>query len=86
MDASFRFREVDSRAAVLALIVALIGLAVILSSVAFGQAFADAAVRGAGGSLPTDRYELLLQMNAEAARIAGAVLLGVGAFVGLRRL
>ena len=86
MDASFRLRDVDSRVAVAAFLLALIGLALILSSAAFGQALADAAVRDAGGALATDRYDLLLQMNAEAARIAGAVLLGVGAFVGLRRI
>jgi hypothetical protein len=55
-------------------------------SATIGQVAADAAVRVAGGSLEATRYELVMQLNADAARLAGAVLLGVGAFAALRRM
>ena len=86
MDATLRFRDVRPRTALVAFVVAIVGLAIVLASASFGESVADGALRAAGGSMDTGRYLLLLQLNADAARFAGAVLLGVGAFVGLRRI
>jgi hypothetical protein len=71
---------------VAALVVAVVGLGIVLFSPTFGQQLADAALREAGGSMDARRYEIVMQLNAEAFRIVGAILLAVGAFVGLRRV
>ena len=86
MDATLRISSSDTRGVVIAVLVAIAGLAIVLMSAGFGQWAADEALRAAGGSMATSRYELMFQLNADAARFAGAVLLGVGAFMGLRRV
>lgn len=85
MNATFEVRSRDAFGLTIALVVAVIGLVALLMSVAAGQVAADGALRAAGGSMDTARYLLLVQLNAEAVRVTGAVLLGVGTFVALRR-
>lgn len=86
MNAMLEVRSGDVRSATIAAVVATAGLLIVLFSVVFGTMAADGAVRVMGGSMDNSRYELLLQLNSEAIRVAGAVLLGVGAFVALRRI
>ena len=86
MNATLSVRASDRRAVIVSIVVAVVGLLVMLASVSLGQIMADGAVRAAGGSLDSSRYLLVMQLNADAARLAGAVLLAVGTFVGLRRL
>ena len=86
MNATLSVRASDARAVIVSIVVAVVGLLVMLASVSLGQVMADGAVRAAGGSLDSSRYLLVMQLNADAARLAGAVLLAVGTFVGLRRL
>jgi len=86
MNATLSVRASDTRAVIVSIVVAVVGLLVMLASVSLGQIMADGAVRAAGGSLDSSRYLLVMQLNADAARLAGAVLLAVGTFVGLRRL
>jgi hypothetical protein len=85
MDATFQLRADQTRTVVVAVIVAVIGLAIVLLSAGFGQTVADNAVRSAG-SLETSRYELLLQLNAVAALVAGGILLAIGTYVALKRI
>lgn len=79
-----RTTDERARSVVLALVIAVIGLALVVASVTLGQAAADLATRAAGGALAESRYELVWQLNAIAYAISGAVLLGVGAFAALR--
>jgi len=86
MSATLSVRASDTRAVIISIVVAVVGLLVMLASVSLGQIMADGAVRAAGGSLDSSRYLLVMQLNADAVRLAGAVLLAVGTFVCLRRL
>jgi len=86
MNATFEVRSRDALGLTIALVVAVIGLVALLMSVAAGEMAADAALLAAGGSMDAARYQLLFQLNAEAVRLVGAVLLGVGTFFALRRV
>ena len=85
MNAMLEVRPSSTRSVAVAAAVAIVGLAIVLFSVALGTLAADAAVRALGGAMEASRYELTLQLNTEAFRVAGAVLLAVGTFVALRR-
>ena len=82
---SHRTADDHTRSVVIAVVIALIGLALVVASVTLGQTAADLATRVAGGAMAESRYELVWQLNAIAYAFSGAVLLGVGAFAALRR-
>jgi hypothetical protein len=85
MNATLQVHADQTRTVVVALVVAVIGFAIVLLSAGFGQTVADNAVRAAG-SLDSSRYELLLQLNAIAALVAGGILLAIGTYVALKRI
>ena len=85
MNATLQVHADQTRTVVIALFVAVIGFAIVLLSAGFGQTVADNAVRAAG-SLDASRYELLLQLNALAALVAGGILLAIGTYVALKRI